>query len=108
MQERPRKNEILPIIHVVNVIALLLGGTILLLTAVVRTYQLIILVPVLGLLVVYWRLRTHPRVVAWYFGMALALLSWILICEHIVTLDNVLGTQISSRLSLGLRLETYV
>jgi hypothetical protein len=108
MPEHPCRPKIPPTIHVVNIMALLLGGVILLLTAVDRTYQLIILVPVLGLLVVYWRLRGHPRVVAWYFGVAMALLGWILICEHIATFDNVLGTQISRRLSLGIRLETYV
>jgi hypothetical protein len=108
MPEHPCKSHIPPTIHVVNIIALLLGGVILFLTAVDRAYQLIILVPMLGLLIVYWRLRRHPRVVAWYFGMAMALLGWILICEHIVTLDNILGTQISRHLSLGVRLETYV
>jgi hypothetical protein len=102
MPEHPCRPKIPPTIHVVNIMALLLGGVILLLTAVDRTYQLLILVPVLGLLVGYWRLRGHPRVVAWYFGMAMALLGWILICEHIVTFDNVFGTQISRRLSLVL------
>jgi hypothetical protein len=108
MPKRLGKNTAPLIIHSVNVSALLLGGVILLLTAVSRSYQLIILLPVLGLLVVYWRFRMNPPVVAWYFGMAMALLGWILICEHIVTIDNVLGTQISRRLSLGLRLQSYV
>jgi SGNH hydrolase-like domain, acetyltransferase AlgX len=108
MPEHPCSPKIPPTLHVVNIMALLLGGVLLLLTAVDRTYQLLILVPVLGLLVGYWRLRGQPRVVAGYFGMALALLGWILICEHIVTLDNVLGTQISRRLRLGMRLDTSV
>jgi hypothetical protein len=97
-----------PIIHVVNLAAVLLGGFVLLLTAVDRTYQLALLAPVPVLLAVYWRRRTDPRMVAGYFGLALTLLGWVLLCEHIVLLDNALGTQISRRLSLGLRLQAYV
>jgi hypothetical protein len=97
-----------PILHLVNVVALLIGGLILLLAAVVSAYQMVVLVPVLILLVVYWRFRTDPRVAVGYFGIALGLLGWILICEHIVTVDNVLGTLISQRLDLGLRLQSYV
>lgn len=97
-----------PIIHVVNLAALLLGGLLLLLTAVDQTYQLALLAPIPVLLAVYWRHRTDPRVAAGYFGLALTLLGWILLCEHIVLLDNALGTQISTRLSLGLRLQAYV
>lgn len=95
-------------IHIVNLSALLLGGVLLLLTAVTRTYQLLVLLPVLGLLVAYWRLRRHPEVVAGFFGMALALLGWVLLCEHIVLLDTVLGTQISRHLRVGVRLATEV
>jgi len=80
---------------------------VLLLTAVTRTSQLLVLVPVLALLVVYGRLRRRPYVVAWYFGMAMGLLGWILLCEQIVTLDKVLGTNISRHLRLGVRLDTY-
>jgi hypothetical protein len=108
MQEHPRNKEIPPLIHVVNVVALLLAGLILLLTAVAHTYQVVVLVPVLVLLVVYWRFRTNPRVAAGYFGISLGLIGWILICEHIVTIDNVFGSQISKHLNLGLRLQSYV
>src|SRR5687767_3431060 len=104
----PRNQEIPPLIHVVNVVALLLAGLILLLTAVTRVFYVVVLVPVLILLVVYWRFRTDPRMAAGYFGLALGLLGWILICEHIVTVDNVFGTLISQRLELGLRLQSYV
>ena len=94
------------LIHIVNVSALLLGG-VLLLTTVTRTSQLLVLVPVLALLMVYGRLRKHPSVVAWYCGMAIALLGWIFLCEQIVILDKVLGTHISEHLRLGVRLATY-
>ena len=101
VQEHSRTNKIPLLIHTVNVSALLLGGVLLLLSAVTSTYQLIILVPVVGLLAVYWRLRRHPSVVAWYFGMAIALLAWIFFCEQIVTFDKVFGTRISRHLRLG-------
>jgi hypothetical protein len=42
--------------------------------------------------------------VAAFFGLSLGLLGWILVCEHIVTVDNIFGSQISTRLALGLRL----
>jgi hypothetical protein len=58
--------------------------------------------------VVYWRLRTDPRVVAGYFGLSMALLGWILICENIVTIDNLFGSQISGSLRLDFRLHSYV
>jgi hypothetical protein len=102
------RQEIPPIIHVVNVVALLLGGLILLLTAVARAYQLVVLLPVLVLLVLYWRLRTKPQVAAGYFGLSIGLLGWILVCEHIVTIDNVFESQISKSLSLDFRLGSYV
>ena len=108
MEEHRYSKESLPLIHIVNVAALLLAGLILLLTAVARPYQLLVLVPVLVLLVVYWRFRTNPRVAAGFFGIAMGLLGWILICEHIVTIDNVLGSQISKRLNVGLRLQSYI
>jgi hypothetical protein len=97
-----------PILHLVNVVALLLGGLILLLTAVARAYQLVVLLPVLVLLIVYWPLRTNPQVVAGYFGLSMVIFSWILICEKIVTIDNVFETQISGSLRLDFRLLSYV
>ena len=87
------------IIHAVNLAAPVLGGLLMLLSAVNRSYQLVLLAPIPVLLAVYWRRRTDPRVVAGYFGLALALLGWILICEYIVIVDNVLGTRISQRLT---------
>jgi hypothetical protein len=69
MQEHPSSEAIPPFIHVVNVIALLLAGLILLLTAVAKLYQLVVLLPVLVLLAVYWCFRTNPGVAAGYFGI---------------------------------------
>ena len=108
MQEHSRSQTIPSLIHVVNILALLLAGLILLLTAVARAYQMVLLGPVLILLVVYWRFRTNSRVAAGYFGIAIGLFSWILICEHMVTIDNVFGSQITMRLPVGLRLQSYI
>jgi hypothetical protein len=108
MPEHPRHKAIPLPIHIVNVVALLLAGLILLLTAVAHAYQVVVLVPVLILLVVYWRFRADPRVAAGYFGIAVGLLGWILICEYIVSLDNLLGSQISRRLGVGVRLQSYI
>jgi hypothetical protein len=47
-------------------------------------------------------------VAAGFFGLSVGLLGWILICEHVVTIDNVFGSQISKHLTLGLRLQSYV
>jgi hypothetical protein len=47
-------------------------------------------------------------VVAAFFGLSLGLLGWILICEHIVTVDNIFGSRFSQRLTLGLRLQSFV
>jgi len=108
MHTRARTHATPLLIHSVNISALLLGGMILLLTAVTKPAQLLLLLPVLVLLGVYGRYWRHPSVVAGYFGMALALGVWILLCEHIVLLDQVLGTQLSKHLLLGARLATYV
>jgi membrane protein implicated in regulation of membrane protease activity len=74
MHERSPARGVPPIIHIVNLAALLLGSLLLLLTAVAQTYQLALLAPMPVLLVVYWRSRKDPRVAAGYFGIALALL----------------------------------
>src|SRR5262245_9855287 len=94
--------------HVINVCALLLGGALLLLTAVQRTAELIVLIPALALLTLYWHFRARPIVVALAFGTAMALFLWILVCENIVRLDRVLGTRISTRLQLSPPLARYV
>jgi hypothetical protein len=106
--ESSRHQGVPLIIHVVNVGALLLGSLILLLTAVVKANQLVVLLPVLLAAVLYWRLRANPRVAAGYFGLSMVLFGWILICENIVTIDNALGSQISQSLRLDLRLHSYV
>jgi hypothetical protein len=108
MREPSRPREVPPVMHLVNLGTLLLGSLILVLTAVVKANQLVVLLPVLVLVVVYWYLRTNPRAVAGYFGLSMALLGWILICENIVSIDNALGSQISRALSLDIRLQSYV
>jgi hypothetical protein len=96
------------IIHVVNIAALAIGGCILLLAAATSREQLMVLLPVLALGLVYWRLRRDARIAAAFFGLSLALFGWILLCENIVRLDRLLGTQISQQLPVGLRLQRYI
>lgn len=101
-------DRIPPLVHVVNVVGLVVSALILLFTFINLSYQLLVFVPMVGVAWAYWRQRKNPRVVASYFGMSMALLTWILICEHIVLIDNLLHTRLSERLSLGVRLQTYV
>jgi hypothetical protein len=109
MIRQPSRGQGIPsLIHVVNVGSLLLAGLILLLTVVVRAYQLVVLLPIVVAAMVYWYLRSNPRVAAGYFGLSMALLCWVIICENIVTIDNTLGSQISRSLRLDLRLQSYV
>ena len=91
-------------VHWVNVVGLAALTVIIVLSAVVQPYQLIVLVPILGLGLLYWRWRANPTVAGCYLGLSLAVGLWILICENIVTIDNLFKTQITSELPLRLGL----
>jgi hypothetical protein len=108
MSEQRHRERIPAIVHVVNVVGLLVGAVILLFTVVNLSYQLVAFVPMIGVAWTYWRQRNNPRVVALYFGTSMALLVWILISEHLVFIDNLLGTRVSEGLRLSVRLQTYV
>ena len=97
----------LVLLHILNFVGLFTLG-ILLLGVAIRPYQLVLLLPVLLLGILYWRFRGNPDVVAWYFALSLSVGFWIVICENIVTIDNALGTRISARLELGMKLHSYV
>lgn len=97
----------LVLLHILNFAGLFTLG-ILLLGVVIRPYQLVLLLPVLLLGILYWRFRGNLDVVAWYFALSLSVGFWIVICENIVTIDNALGTRISARLELGMKLHSYV
>src|SRR5262245_20947579 len=95
-------------LSVFNLVALLALAVILTAAGVVRTYQLVILLPVLAAIVVlYWRLRTHPAAVSCFLGVSVSLLGWIFFCENIVRIDNALGTQFLHNLTLGPKLNAY-
>ena len=104
----PKKRNARIIIHVFNLLALLALSIILLLTAVVRPYQLVLLIPVIGLILLYSVFHTNQNVLACYFGISVALVLWIVLCENIVTIESLLGLRITSRLALGSRLYSYV
>jgi hypothetical protein len=100
---------VLRVLSVLNLIALLTLTAILIAAAVVRIYQLVILLPVLAIIVVsYWRLRTYPTAVACCLGVSFSVVAWILFCENIVRIDNALGTQFLRNLTLGPGLMSYV
>jgi hypothetical protein len=95
-------------IHVLNLSALVALSAILLPAAVVRFYQLAILVPIFSLLfILYWLLRRKLTVVACGLGFAVSLGLWIVVCENVVHIDNVFGTRITRNLSLSPRLMSY-
>src|SRR5262245_61929705 len=95
---------VLVFVHGLNIVGLAVLAAIIVLSTVVAPYQLIVLVPILGLGLFYWRLRGNPTVVGCYLGLALAVGLWILMRENIVTVDNLFKTRITSQLALGLRL----
>jgi hypothetical protein len=104
----PRPLQVPLLIHVVNVVALLVLGVIVLLAGVVSVKSFLLLVPILGLLLVYWRFRRSLNVAAVYLGISLSVIGWIVLCENIVRIDNLTGLGLTDRLTLGLRLRTYV
>ena len=106
--QRSKKTAVPRAIHVLNLAALFTLGLILLLSAVVRFWHLVILLPVLVSIILYCRYRTSPDLAACYFGLSIFVGLWIVICENIVTIDNVLGTRTTSKLQLGMKLQSYV
>ena len=96
------------VIHLANLAGLLALGLILLLSLVVRPWHLVFLAPVLSLLILYLLGRGNQNVVAGYFALSVFVAAWILLCENIVRIDNLLGTRITSQLRLSMRLQSYV
>jgi hypothetical protein len=101
------RRSVPPIIHLVNLAALLLLSIILLLVGVVSTPNVVLLLPIAVLIWLYWRFRANPKVAATYLGLSMAVLCWILLCENVVAIDNLLGSRITKQLTLGGRLQIY-
>jgi hypothetical protein len=57
------------LVHVMNLTGLFVLAAILLLAGVIHLYQIVIVLPVLVLLLVYWRFRTVPNIVMLYFSI---------------------------------------
>jgi hypothetical protein len=93
----------LTLLHLVNLAALLLVSVILLLTAVTRGYQLVLLGPMLLLILGYWRFRASPRVVAGAFGLSMAVLGWILLVGGCPPKPGTMGCLSCRRRPEGLR-----
>jgi hypothetical protein len=60
------------------------------------------------LLILYLFGCGNQNVVAGYFALSMSLAAWIVLCENIVSIDNLLGSRITSKLRLSLRLQAYV
>jgi hypothetical protein len=100
----PGNRDVPGFVHWINVVGLAALTVIIVLSTVVKPYQLIVLVPILGLGFFYWRRRANRTVAGCFLGLSLAVGLWILICENIVTIDNLFKTQITSKLTVGVRL----
>jgi hypothetical protein len=97
------------LIHWINIGGIVALGLILLLTAVVQPYQLILVVAAVSLLgILYWWFRSDADTAALFLAVPLTVTLWIVLCENITMVDKLLGTDITSRLSLSVRLESYV
>lgn len=100
-------NAVLPLMHVLNLAGLFLLNIVVLISAVITPRHLVIPLTILSLAVVYWVLRRNPNIVAFCFGLSLATAFWIVVCENIVTVDNLLGTRVTRNLTLGSELSAY-
>jgi hypothetical protein len=96
------------IVHVINLMGLFLLNVIILLSAVIKPWHLIICLPILAMTVLYYPLREKQNIAAFYLAISFMTLLWIIICENIVAIDNFFGTKITSSLVLGTVLQSYV
>ena len=55
----------------------------------------------------YWLFQQNAAVSALHLSLSFSLILWIVVCETIVSMDNVLGSHITAQLDLGLRLKTF-
>jgi hypothetical protein len=100
-------NAVLPVMHVLNLTGLFLLNIVILISAVITPRHFVIPLTILVISILYWAFRKNPNVVASCFGLSLATAFWIIICENIVTVDNVLGTSVTRNLTLGSELSAY-
>jgi len=95
-------------IRTLNVVGLLLLVCLLVPTTVVRPEQLMIVVPVLVVVVgIYWKYQDSPTITRLFFSLTLSLVLWIVLCENIVYVDNLLGSHVTADLNLGMQLQDY-
>jgi hypothetical protein len=95
-------------IRCINFVALIVLTVILVPAAAVRLSQVIVVLTVLSMLIgFYWLFQHNAAVSALHLSLSFSLILWILVCETIVSIDNVLGSHITAQLDLGLRLKTF-
>jgi hypothetical protein len=61
----------------------------------------------LVLIGVYWVFQINPTVSTLYLCLSTSLVLWIVICENIVSIDNLLGSHVTRELRLGMQLQAY-
>jgi hypothetical protein len=94
------------IIRVINLAGLAIVGLILVPAASVRASQVLVLLGALTLWMgFYWKFQHQPTVSALHLSVAFSLILWIVLCENIISIDNLLGSHVTSELNLGLRLK---
>ena len=104
----PRQPQVPLIIRSLNFAALGLLALILVPAFVIHPYQLFFVLPILALLMgLCWSFQENASISALYFGLSLCVVLYIFICENVVAVDNVIGTEITRNLRLGMRLQAY-
>ena len=104
-----RRETTVPLaIRCINFIALVILTVILVPAVAVRLSQVIVVLTALAMLIgFYWMFQHHAAVSALHLSLSFSLILWIVVCETIVSIDNVLGSHITAQLDLGLRLKTF-
>jgi len=106
--DMPQEKRIPVLIHVLNVAALVLLGLIIFMATAALPRHLVFLSPILILLLIYKLFYKRQAIILCYFALTVFTLFWILFCENIVAIDNLIGTRITASLPLGPRLRAYV
>lgn len=107
--DSPPRREVPPLVCNINLAVLGLLSVIVVPAAVVRQEQLFGLLALLMLLfAVCWMFRHDAGTMSAFMVLSLSVVLWILVCENIVRIDNILGTQLSRNLHLGMRLQSFV
>ena len=104
-----RHDRLVPrVVRSINLTALVILGVILVPAAAVRSSQVIPMLALFAALIgFYWIFQHKPSVSAIYLSLSFSLILWIIFCESIISVDNLLGSHVTTQLGLGLRLKSF-